>query len=256
MRKLIFGLLTLTSYIWGQNTGQNVVNVRVIASQTITTTTSFISAPLQNIGQSSHIFKIIIGAQTVGYNAQASIQGSIDGVSYFNIGPVQVRSGIVTAPLTITCTGTQSYPFIRTNVLITLLAPGSVTLIGNYTGNSSPAIVQSDLTNTIGGMIYTTSGTLTLPITTNNFPITPVTATQQDVLYGFDLIVPSTATSFSLQCDDGTTVIIAGSLPGAWYHLQMPLEIRPFGACPLGSLVELTIAGTGTANYLAIHRYE
>lgn len=254
MRKIIITFLSLVGCLFGQNSGQNVVTVRTIASQTIVANSSFVSAAIQNIGQSSHIFKVIISAQTVSWNATASIQGSIDGTTYFNIGPVNVASSIVSAPFTLTCTGTQSFPYIRTNVSITLNAPGSVTLIGTYTGNSSPAIVQADLNNTIGGMINT-SNTLTLPALNVGFQITPVTATQQDVIYGFDLIVPSTATSFSLHCDNAT-VLWEGALPLAWGHLEQPLGIRSFGACPFGSLVQIDMAGTGTANYTAVHRYE
>lgn len=257
--KIIFLSLFCVLSSLGQNTGQNVVSRITIPQQTIHSSTNFISSPIsiQNIGQSSHIFKVVIttssGSQS--WSATMSIQGSNDGITWFNMGPTTITPFVgTTSTEFVTATGTQSYPYIRTNCAMTLQSGLTMNIEGTYTGNSSPSIIQVDGSQNIMQTTNLTNGTFSLPF--SGSLLTGVVSSSA-VIYGLDFYLPSTATTLELECSiTHQDIVNAPTLPGTWYHLQQPVGIRPYGACSAGEGITLIMGGTGTVGVTMVYRIE
>lgn len=260
IRKFVGIACLFAGFASGQNTGQNVVTVIAIPQQNLVSVTGrqFTIGPLQNIGQSSHIAKVVVtgnGGST--WSLTSTIQGSNDGITYFNIGSYAVGGGGSGAGGIVTVTGTQSFPYLEFSLNIT--TTGTVGINAVYTGNSSPAIVQADLTDVIVNLLNTTSagsGATSTALTTTAIPTGAIV-----VVYGLDLYISADVASLLVRCHTLTSQhlinIPVGTVPASISHFHYEVELRPYGSCPANDYPELVTTGTATAfGFTTIYRLE
>ncbi len=254
--RMLLGLI-LASSLLAQTSGSNVVTIQVIPQQNVLLGKTFTSTNLQNIGQSSHILKLTITTTNL-WSLTAVIQGSNDGTTYYNIGPVNSTGSLAAVTgYTVTATGSQSYPFIRTLVTVAFsLNNSNFNINGLYIGNSSPSIVQTDLSSIISS---TSSFTRDQDLPASAVDMGAAITGARQVLYGFDVFLPATATNFSISCLASGVILYdmpTGAAPLAWVHLQAPVSIRPYGNCDYGDKYTFTSAGTGRIGFTVIQRWE
>lgn len=267
IRKFIGVACLFAGFASGQNTGQNVVSVAVIPSQVISASTVFLSPSVQNIGQTSHTLTVmaaLTSGSTGGETISAVIQGSIDGVNWFGIGPF-VNSPLVCGATTFGCqqvgsasvftlSGFQSYQYLRTNVIIVVGVGDTVTISGQYQGSSSPSHNLVDTTGYDTSMLFhnivangSVSGT-----TSALTPVVSGSNTGSPFVYGLVLnYVGATTNSIFVGCGGSgvltTSIVSLNNLTGAANNpIIFPSELRPLFGCSQGSQVMIQVVSSGT----------
>lgn len=253
MKKLILGLLFAVSG-FGQTSGANVINVLiqnptalVPGAHTITSST------LQNIGQTSHqvIMVLVNGDAVRGVTvASAQMQGSIDGTTWFAIGPVYASPIYGLGTFVFNVSGYRAYPYLRFTTTVTPDANNvSTTLSLFYVGNSSPSLVIDDSLGSISNL--TTNGISAASSTTNVSLTGNIFAGQKATLYGLVITAPSTGTLFTLTCtSDGiissSAAILILATNAANLNFIWPVGVRPYFQCPnAGDQISYKFTGTG-----------
>lgn len=239
MKKIILGLLlVLSSY--GQNTGQNVVNAVVLNTTTRSTSFTGTTSALQNVGQSSHMLTVTIGAVTGGANylVTLTMQGSSNcdasGTgTYFNIGPSFTQStAVTTANTAYQALGYGTFSCIRATYSLTI-SGASVTLGIGYVGISTPSLVNSD------------QNSYTSPSKNNSFELVADGAFHgflvpngvQFALYGYNISVGATgAGTILFGCSHDITTIpnpIQEWLlaTNTLINVVVPTGLRNYGQC-------------------------
>lgn len=249
----------MTSYAFGQNTGPNVVNTVIASGVNLTAgTTTYITANLQNYGQTSHIltanFSNTILANTGISLARFFIQASIDGTNWFLIGANQANLNPPTGLSNYVFSGYGAYPYLRANVQIILDTGSSTTVSINYSGVSAPSSNLIDIRGplqgilTVGGTYANGAGQIA--------EAPPFSTTQQVSVYGLQLDIPTTASALTMGCTkaDGTTIDTTNKLINlanftVAKEVILPMSIRPYVVCIPGGSVFLTVAGTGNTGF-------
>lgn len=253
MKKLLL-LLSFAISSYGQSSGANVVNVLIKKTTTLDSVSGIIiSAPLQNIGQTSHQ-AIVVLTNVVSSGVTpfvGSIEGSSDNVTWFPIGPIMSASYTSLSPTAIIVSGYRAYPFVRVNLAFNYLPQNKLATVSVlYVGNSSPSLVLDDalgsLSNltTVGGVFVNSASYAGL---TAGFP------NQKATLYGLTINSPSTGTLFTLACSaDGVNiheVPLVWSPNGVAKDLVWPVNVRPWFQCSnAGDLLYYKFTGTGGFN--------
>lgn len=267
MKKIIFSFLMMVGSCLAQSTGANVVVLQVIPFQTITGVTGFVTGPLQNIGQTSHQLRINISAFNTGVTLRYGIQGSLDGVTWFSIGP---SNYIKSVPLisfaninTFTTFGYGNYPYLRTDVQVGGTSLSSATISAEYVGNSAPAIVISD--SYLNYVQMLSSATIMTNSSTPQQLLNPIGSgltISNIVVYGVSLNLASTATSFELFCGQGgvpdNILWLLPNVGGSIMNLSLPMNSRPYPGCISGDNLyyEVTDSASGVNALNVYYRYE
>lgn len=255
--KNLFILIAIAGSLVAQNTGQNVVNQTVVASNSRTADFTLTSSAVQNIGQSNHTMVINITANTLDDNAvtaSCSIQGSINGTTWQDIGNVTTFpiTGLSSLIGQIKCYGYGSYPYIRTSMSMTRINTGSITFSGTYLGTSIPVNSLIDYGANISPLLYGTN----TPLVKSGVLTTLFTAPvyQSINVYGMSISSDATGTVLVFACS-GTTVLQLDSI-GTQRFINFPAGLRPFISCPLGRTLTYTLTGTPTVTLNVAYRLE
>lgn len=251
--KYIALFLALVASSFAQSTGSNVVNIiPVVASTTITSSQTFTSASLQNIGQTNHVGILNVTASSGSNIATCAIEGSVDGTNWQAIGN-SVNFGITAGVIQqFRFYGYGSYPNIRVNVAFLLNSSPSVTFSINYIGNSIPSNVLVDMSGGAANMRV-----LWNPGLTGGGVITSLlvpSATQRFNLYAISLFSDATGTNITLQCGVNTAAYI-GNL-GVTRTIIWPSSLRPYISCSPGETFSYTLAGTPVVSMSLSYRLE
>ena len=248
---------------WGQSTGQNVVNVRVLATTAVAAGYNYYtSGNLQNIGQSTHQIQVKMTGGTYDfYSVTAVMQGSPDGTNWVNLGPVTYYGAIgnsmaippqpYASPYIVRAVGYQSMPYLRTNVIVYWTNPVPLTVAIEYQGGSTPSIVQADLVGSTGGMATASITAGASALGTSYSIQNPLpTAQQVPTLYGYVLSAPSTITNASLFCASqgviAETTLLAFITPSyttTGVVVSSPPTMRSLGQCKAGEQIVLRVTG-------------
>lgn len=148
--KISIYVLMLASIVSGckaQTTGANVVSVP-LGTRTVFSGSPYtlVTPPLQNIGQTNHEVDIVGTGWTDSFvnfwQVDGSMQGSLDGVTWFNLGIPQLNFGLLNnTRIRIVASG--AFPYLRFNGTITVSGEPSVVVKINYTGISIPVFDQN-----------------------------------------------------------------------------------------------------------------
>lgn len=252
MKKLILVLFSLGS-AFGQNTGQNVVNVALRPSANLVAPGSItLTYPnIQNIGQSSHNVTVRYSSVASGIYS-STIQGSWDGTNYFNISPVAVANTSASAQNIgiLQNTGYQSFPYIR--VVVTVNNSSDVILGVYYSGSSAPSVVISENSGRESNINTITSSSI--PTGSNTLFVSAVAGASISI-YSLSIYPSAGATLFDMWCGrsnaDSTKdkdIMNVQNLSGVG-KVEWGSSLRQYSTCPNGDAiwVNLTSSSTGVA---------
>ena len=260
LKKLIGVGCLFAGFLHGQGTGANVVNVTTINNVSFPVGANVVNTPaLQNIGQTSHLVKVIFSALTGSVGYKGVMQGSADCANYVNIGPTIIPSGGVTSSNNIfTLVGYGSFPCVRIGQTITVNSGATATVYENYSGTSTPVFITADQYGAINGLLSFVSGS-SLVYGTKTILIGTATGVSL-TFYGIEVSMPSTFTELQLFCssDGGTTespiiMDITNSVAG---QVIWPLQLRPYGICPVNTPLYYLATGSGVGAINIQYRYE
>ena len=258
---------------WGQSTGQNVVNVKVLATTAVAGGyTYYTSGNLQNIGQSAHQIQVKMTGGTYSfYSVTALMQGSSDGTNWVSLGPTTYYGALgnpftsqpYPSPYIVRAVGYQSMPYLRTNVIVNWTGSDPLTINIEYQGGSAPAIVQADLVGSTGGMATASVNAGATLLGTSYSIQNPLPTTEQiPTLYGYVLSAPAAITGASLYCASQfvtpvTTTLLAFIVPSyttTGVVVSSPPSMRSLGQCKAGEQIVLRVEGP-PGNFVGLTMY-
>lgn len=264
MKKILLFLVLSSQLGWSQNTGQNVVSVIAIVNHSVTQNIfTEVSGNLQNIGQTNHIGILTVSALSGGiggYQVQASVQGSVDGTNYFDLGPITSGSTIATlsSPI-VRFYGYGAFPYVRVKAIFNSAGPTTISFNIIYQGYS---IAVNNLIDSYGTLTQMQSFFIDTLVTgsVTTLLLTPPDTLHSSALYGLGVFSDATGTTLNIGCGPlnlSTTALIykVYNLGTARTILQPP-NLRPIAQCPAGQYMSYSLAGTPAVSLSFQFRFE
>lgn len=238
---------------WGQSTGQNVVNQTVQPITTLTSTATYTSQPVQNIGQTNHIGTVNVTSNAAvvgGNNCVCVIQGSTNGTVWTNLGLSTVIFFNGNNVNGFTFYGYGAAPYIR--VVATIGTSDSITFSITYTGQSIASNTVVDALGYNQGMQLINLGAL-VPGAVTTLMLSG-SSNQRLFLYGLEIFSNAAGTNLDILCLNSGIQMSFSNL-GVTRTLLMPPGFRPLLGCAINEPIAYRNTG-GVVNLVAHYRAE
>ena len=258
MKTLLLSLLIAVG-CYAQTSGANVINQSAISrSGAVSLPVTLTSSALQNIGQTNHVLVLLVSVATGGtFSGTLSVQGSVNGTLWFDIGQPQQPLDLTQTQLPYRAYGFGSYPFVRARLAITGTGT-SLSLNVTYLGYSVPVNTLVDYYSTLNPLLNVSNGTLVTGAVLTGL-VNHTDATHQIALYSLSVFSDAAGTTLNIGCGTvgiGTVDVLILSNLGTTRTFLIGPSVRPIVTCGPGQDITYTLAGTPVVTANVQYRYE